>query len=373
MLNEMEALNIPINGVWDLSQDVTLYDKDTLVAAIINKGGTFEPIYAEPNYLKLMSDAWWYKWKHTFEQWFLDFQIEYNPIYNFDKFHEFDSTINDRGTNDTTKTGREVTDIDTTGSKTSQEVMDGDTTGSKTSQEVLDRDGTSRDVLTQTEVLDGATTGTKSSTEVTDDDIEARKVTDSVEQLSGKDMVDHDYNKDVDVENRVSAFDSNAYQPHDTSHTDDVLSAENTDTTYGKKTDLDITETTTSEEDKRVTLTETTGGTTDNTTTTNSTKTGTTTDDATTDYSETTRGTDDRTTDYTESVRGTDDRTVNTNETIDNDTTNARAIHEEGHDYGNYSSMTAQEMIIKDLKKNYFNIYNAMADIFCREMCVRVF
>lgn len=62
------------------------------------------------------------------------------------------------------------------------------------------------------------------------------------EKQSGKDMVDHDYNRDVDTENRVSAYDADPnhpYVPHDTSHVDDIMNSENTDTTYGKNVKTD--------------------------------------------------------------------------------------------------------------------------------------
>lgn len=370
-LNQMADTEKSLKDPWELEN--VHFDPETLLSTIMIKGGQMEPLWTDPTFYYMMNRQWWKKWTPTFQKWCETLEKEYEPLWNKNAWEEIHEDTTDNGTVGTTTVNREVVDEDTTGRKTSQEVIDDDTTGSKTSQETLDRDGTSRDVLTQTEVLDGATTGTKSSTEVTDDDIEAQKITDSVEQLSGKDQVDHDYNKDIDTENKVSAFDSNLYQPHDTSHTDDVLNSENTDTTYGKKTDLDITETTTSEEDKRVTLTETTGGTTDNTTTTNSTQTGTTTDDATTDYTETTRGTDDRTTDFTENTTGTDDKTTTFNGQTDQDSENDRDFDRTSHTWGNIGVTTSQTMLKAELEVRYFNIYEHISDIFLDEMAVRVY
>lgn len=370
-LNQMADTEKSLKDPWTL-EDVQ-FDPETLLSTIMIKGGQMEPLWTDPNFYYSMNRQWWRKWKPTFQKWCEVLEEEYHPLWNKEYWETEHKDTVDEGSNSGTSSNREVTDIDTTGSKTSQEVIDDDTTGNKTSQEVLDRDGTSRDVLTQTEVLDGATTGTKSSTEVTDDDIEGQKVTDSVEQLSGKDQVDHSYSKSGSAETTTSAYDSATYEPEQLVNTTDKLTTEDTDTTYGRKTDLDVTETTTSEEDKRVTLTETTGGTTDNTTTTNSTQTGTTTDDATTDYTETTAGTDDRTTDYTESTRGTDDRTVTSNGTTSGETSNDRDEDRDYYGRGNIGVMSSQDLLKQELEVRYWNIYEHISDIFLDEMAVRVY
>lgn len=322
-LNQMADTEKSLKDPWELEN--VHFDPETLLSTIMIKGGQMEPLWTDPTFYYMMNRQWWRKWTPTFQKWCETLEKEYEPLWNKNAWEEIHEDTTDNGTVGTTTVNREVVDEDTTGRKTSQEVIDDDTTGSKTSQETLDRDGTSRDVLTQTDVLDGT------------------------EQLSGKDQVDHDYNKDVDVENKVSAFDSSLYQPHDTSHTDDVLNSENTDTTYGRKTKID------------------------NTTTTNSTQTGTTTDDATTDYTETTRGTDDRTTDFTESTTGTDDKTTTFNGQTDQDSENDRDFDRTSHTWGNIGVTTSQTMLKAELEVRYFNIYEHISDIFLDEMAVRVY
>ena len=276
-----------INDSWTLDSEVTTFDKNTLLDSIIMKGGTFEPIYTDPYFLKRMSDAWWSKWRPTFEKWYIAYEKEYEPLWDRNGYEEIEDHTDETGTLDTATSGKEVMDDDTTGSKSSTEIIDDDTTYSGTSK--------------------------------------------VIEQASGKDTTTHTSDRDIDVTNSVSAFDSNTYQPHDHSHTDDTLNSDTIETTYGKRVQ--------------------------------------------TDGEENGNGTDDKTTTYTENTTGTDDRTTTSSGTVDTDTTGSKDYAHSLHTWGNWGILTtSQKLMESEFNVRYrMNPYELMSDIFVRELCVRVF
>ena len=304
MNNEVKAVTgHEINSTWGVTSES--YDNDVMLETIIRKGGRFEPLYTDPIYFDAQCAIFWRKWYRTFDKWFTVFDQEYNPLWDRNGFEEIHEDTFDKGTNDTITKNKEVIDDDTTSN--SKEILDDDTTSN--SKEIMDDDTTSN----STEVMADETTF--SSTEVMDDDTTGH------------------------TENKVSAFDSSTYSPHDESSTQGT--------------------------DDRTTTTNS-NGTDDRTTTT----TGTGTDDRTTTTTST--GTDDRTTTTTSS--GTDDRTTNFDGNIDNDTTNDRDFDRTYHSWGNWGiSMTSQKLLEQELKVQAWNIYDHIADIFCKELLITVF
>lgn len=70
----------------------------------------------------------------------------------------------------------------------------------------------------------------------------------------------------------------------------------------------------------------------------------------------------------------TDDRTTDFDGNMDADSTNDRDFDREYHSWGNWGiSMTAQKLLQSELEVQKFNIYNHMADIFCKELLVTVY
>lgn len=258
--NELNTIdNKSLKDYWVLD-GCDEFSAETLLSTIILKGGQFEPLYSDPNFYYMMNGQWWNKWKPTFTKWCEALHAEYNPLWNKDYYEEVHEDTTDVGTDDTV-TGK---------------------------QTVGHEEGEKHDKIH------------------------------SVEQLSGKDEVDHDYDKDITTTNEVSAFDApgnDPYVPHDTSHTDDTLNRENTDTTYGKKTTTDTTVDNTHE----------------------------------------------------------DDNTVTENGTIDNDTTNDRDFDRQSHLYGNIGVTTSQSLVKEELELRYWNFYDHVSDIFLDEMSIRVY
>ena len=304
MNNEVKAVTgHEINSTWGVTSDS--YDNDVMLETLIRKGGRFEPLYTDPIYFDAQCAMFWRKWYRTFDKWFTVFDKEYEPLWDRNGYEEVHEDTTDTGTNDTTSNSTQVIDDDTTFNST--EVIDDDTTSNST--EVMDDDTTT----SNREVMDDDTTF--SSTEVMDDDTTGH------------------------TENKVSAFDSSTYSPHDESNTQGT--------------------------DDRTTTTNS-SGTDDRTTTT----TGSGTDDRTTTTTST--GTDDRTT--TTTSTGTDDRTTTINGSVDNDTTNDRDFDRTYHSWGNWGiSQTSQKLLEQELKIQAWNIYDHIADIFCKELLITVF
>ena len=194
--NELLLNNKSIADTWTLENET--FDKDTLLYSIVNKGGTFCVVYADPDYFYMMCAYFWKKWNRTFEKWFDLFDLEYNPIENYDRYEEWTEGIDDL-------TNRELE-----------------------SREVVDEDSTSSTTTSDTSSTSSESTSNTSTT------------------------------NDSDTTNTVSAFDSSTYQPHDKSVLDaegtsnNTATAESTGTSSGTNNNTstdDITRTNTATDD----------------------------------------------------------------------------------------------------------------------------
>lgn len=88
---------IGLNNHYDLFQDLILpegIDKDTLVDNILLRGGEFELLYSDPEFIAGAVKIWSRKWQHTFTRWIKALNTKYNPLENYDRFEEWteDST-----------------------------------------------------------------------------------------------------------------------------------------------------------------------------------------------------------------------------------------------------------------------------------------
>lgn len=257
MLNNYADIRRSLADPWEFDETLNNFDPQILLGVIMLKGSNLQPVFTDPKQFYNMNQIWWKKWQGTFYSWCNVLEKEYEPLWDRNSFIEIAEHTDEEGTLDTSTSDKEVMDDDTTYSKsgTSKEIVDDDTTGHVSES------------------------GSSNTT------------------------------------NEVSAFDSNTYQPHDTSST-----------------------------------------TTSNTTNTT--------------------GTDDRTTDVTwsESGSGTDDKTTTKNGTVDTDTTGTKDHTHSEHAWGNAGiSMTSQKLLKQELDIRYWNIYEHISDIFLDEMTVRVF
>lgn len=284
-LNQKETPQ-SISDNWNLTNES--YDKDTLLADVVMTGGRFEPLYANPDYFRFMSGLWWKKWERTFEKWFDAFDIEYNPLENYDRqesWHE------------------DTTDGESTN------VGYGSTT-------TLDHDGSHAVSGTDKTVLDNDTTYSKSGNSTDTNDV------DTESHVSGS--------NGGTTEHQISAYDSSSYSPN----SKDITSNNKSEDVTGKE---------------------------------DSTKVGA--------WSESGSGSEDSTTTKTWSESGTDnaDDQTNIEGTSATDRSYDRDFEHSGRSHGNIGVTTSQQMLEEELRVQAWNIYQHIADIFCKEMLITVY
>ena len=64
-------------------------DKDTLVDTIILRGGEFEVLFPDVDFMKLAIGTVSRKWNRTFTKWVDALNLECNPIDNYDRYEEY--------------------------------------------------------------------------------------------------------------------------------------------------------------------------------------------------------------------------------------------------------------------------------------------
>lgn len=80
------------NYVPDLFDDLTFpagIDKETAVDEILLRSGEFEVLYSNPAFLKQAITHWGKKHYRTFEEWVRALAINFDPLYNYDRFEEY--------------------------------------------------------------------------------------------------------------------------------------------------------------------------------------------------------------------------------------------------------------------------------------------
>lgn len=65
-------------------------DKDTLIGSIVLRCQEFELLYSDPEFLIDAIDIWGRKNYRTFDKWVKALNIEYDPLYNYDRTEEYE-------------------------------------------------------------------------------------------------------------------------------------------------------------------------------------------------------------------------------------------------------------------------------------------
>lgn len=63
-------------------------EKDIVVSTILLSCGEMEPLYKNPDYMVDMIGMWSRKWFRTFERWQKALSIDYEPLYNYDRYED---------------------------------------------------------------------------------------------------------------------------------------------------------------------------------------------------------------------------------------------------------------------------------------------
>lgn len=164
-------------------------DADIVINQIILNGGEFEVMYPNPYLLQNLIGSWTKKNRWTFDKWYKAINIEYDPLYNYDRHEKWIDS--DSGTTSGSSSGSRT--------RTDQESRSGDNSNSEQSG--------SNSIENES--------GNISRTNRSD------IVTNNAEHVNGS--------SNSDTTNTVSAFNSSTYEPDNKS----VNGTETTTTTAG--------------------------------------------------------------------------------------------------------------------------------------------
>ena len=123
-----------------LSVPTDTMDKDLLKNTILLRGGEFEVLYPNPNFMVPMIGAWSAKWADTITRWWNAFHAEYDPISNYDRHEEWTDKASGDGSG--TSTGSSSGNVEDTTSAYNvpdyspehKETSSGSNSGSTTSE-----------------------------------------------------------------------------------------------------------------------------------------------------------------------------------------------------------------------------------------------
>ena len=89
--NYLEAKNDDLFEFLSVPEGI---DRELLINNILLRGGEFEVLYADPDFLKNMIGVWSSKWQHTMVRWINALSIDYNPLENYDRMEEWEDKQN---------------------------------------------------------------------------------------------------------------------------------------------------------------------------------------------------------------------------------------------------------------------------------------
>ncbi len=81
----MEKFLNPDHSVFEKMQLPEGIDKDTLIGSIILRCNEFELLYSDPDFMIAAIDVWSRKNYWTFDKWVKAINIQYDPLYNYDR------------------------------------------------------------------------------------------------------------------------------------------------------------------------------------------------------------------------------------------------------------------------------------------------
>lgn len=77
-------------------------DRNIAINTILANNAEFEPLYIDADYMKLLISNWSAKWLWSFDKWIKAINLKYDPIYNYDRYEEYDDLKENTGTSSTT-------------------------------------------------------------------------------------------------------------------------------------------------------------------------------------------------------------------------------------------------------------------------------
>ena len=154
-------------------------DADLFKQSLLMKGGEFEVLYPDPDFLKYSIKIWSSKWFRTFSEWLRGTEQRWNPIYNYDRFEE------SRNEN--------------------RKEFDSKTTADYSDQRKVDLDDTRTADLTEKRTADLEDESIKYLTDKRTADLNEKTVFDNTDTTTQTDQ--------MTTEHQVAAYDSSSYSP----------------------------------------------------------------------------------------------------------------------------------------------------------------
>lgn len=177
----------------DIFADMSLpngINRDDLINNILEQGAAFEILYPDYDYLKFSIGAWSRRWYRTIDKWIKVLAVEYDPLYNYNRFEEWEdsgsrsghtagttgSTRNLTGntkdqvkgktnTNDSvTTTGEDELSVVAYNSDTYHKKEKRETRGTSTSTGHSETDTDATGTSTEAETISGTSSGTDNET-----------------------------------------------------------------------------------------------------------------------------------------------------------------------------------------------------------------
>lgn len=202
------------------------FDPQVLLQTIMLKGGELGVLYNNIATYYMANNAWWNKWKLTFQRWWEVEEMEYNPMWDRDGRRKYHEDVDDDGHSDT-NTSADGTD-DLTSSETWSESGNSDSDIDFTTNRENHSYQLGKEV---TQVKDGKNdTVTKGH----DSDTTSVSAYDAGNTLQTHDVVDHKIGLDGDgntIKNTYSSTTEVSYPDRDNKTTEQTKTPDHTDDT----------------------------------------------------------------------------------------------------------------------------------------------
>lgn len=287
-------------------------NKDIAVDEIILRSGEFTVLYTDPDFMKLAIEHWGKKHYRTFEKWVEALAIEFEPLYNYDRYEEY--------TDDKIAQGNQKTKTSDIGSTAADSI----------NSSIVSNENKM--------VSDGKTIGNAFTAESTTGS-ESDKNTEKGSSLS---QTNTNSSSDDTNNRNVAAYDSSTMTPRE---------QEIKNNTSGQMGNGFATNESESEK---------TGSTNTNTSSLNQ--------NNSTNENETKASSNQ--VDHTEGKNKTTSTDLGEHDTQSN---NIEKIKHTAHLYGNIGVTTSSALLEEYIRVERFNIYEQIANIFVDEFCIQVY
>lgn len=307
-------------------------DKQITVDEILTRSGEFEVLYSDPNFMKLMIEHWGKKHYRTFEKWIEALNLEFDPLYNYDRYEEY--------TDDKIAQGQSKSNLNSVDNKFDTMESSSSQSGSITNNEIGSE--SSSDTSSTDTINNAVTSGDNHSTE----DSTTKDKGHSVSQTSTD-------SSSSETDNRnVAAYDSATMTPRE----EEIKGNTSGQTGNG----------TASNDNESVK----TGVASENTNNVTQSSIDTQTS---ADHTNNMMNKSESQTDNSGSASGSTSSGSSSSSEQHNTNSNTEQIKHTAHLYGNIGVTTSSELLASYLDVERFNIYEQIADIFVDEFCIMIY